>query len=254
MKLLVITLARNEEKIIPYFIHHYKNIADEIVLVDHESTDNTVDIAKNISLKLNIPLSVFKLKNEGYDEILLKQFKENFYKYFRKNFDVVLVCDTDEFWHHKDGTREAILKCYANKPFVIKPEAYQMVSDNFINYSGVGLTELVKKGARDPVFDKPLCFSINLNIVGCMGMHYADLYDENNKIINQISDSGIKLLHYKLLGSDYRIERIRNVTNNLNDVQRKLMTVGIGSQFECNEKNLKEDYDKWKSKSHDIEI
>lgn len=250
MKLLVMTLARNEEKIIPYFIHHYKDIADRIILVDHESTDNTVKIAQETSQKLKVPVSIFTLKNDGYDDILLKQFKENFYKNFRNDFDVVLICDTDEFWHHKDGTRNAILKCYENKPFVIKPNGYQMVSKDFPQYDGNKLIDKVNEGARDTGFDKSLCFSISLNLNGQLGMHNVTFNDKFNLII----DSDIKLLHYKFLGIDHRIERIRNSANNLSETGKLMLSNGIAVQFKASNEQLINEFNNWYDKKQKIDI
>ena len=72
MKVLVTTLVRNEERIIPYFIHHYSDIADKIVLVDHESDDATVELAQERASSLNVDLDVYTLQNNGYDEVMLK--------------------------------------------------------------------------------------------------------------------------------------------------------------------------------------
>jgi glycosyltransferase involved in cell wall biosynthesis len=250
MKLLVITLARNEEKIIPYFIHHYKDIADHIILVDHESTDNTVKIAQETSEKLKASVSIFTLKNDGYDDILLKQFKENFYKNFRDNFDVILICDTDEFWHHKDGTRNAILKCYEKKPFVIQPNGYHMISDDFPEYDGIKLTDKINEGARAEGFDKCLCFSTSLNLNGQYGMHYVNFFENHNLI----KDSNIKLLHYKFLGLKHRIERIRNSKNNLSNIGEQMLSNGIAAQLGSTDEQLEQEFNNWYDKKQKIDI
>jgi len=69
MKILVTTLARNEENIIPYFVHHYFDIADKIIIVDHQSTDNTIHEAlktyNGLVLKYGqkCELEILKMKN-----------------------------------------------------------------------------------------------------------------------------------------------------------------------------------------------
>lgn len=255
MKLLVTTMVRNEEKIIPYFIHHYKDIADLILMVDHESTDNTVKIAKETADKLKVKLDVISLKNEGYDDTLLKNAKEGLYKNFRSQFDVVIIADADEFWHNKDGTRLMIQEYWNIKKdnLVIKPFGYQMIHDSFPVYEDKPMIELIRKGSEDKGFDKPLCFSTSLDLHGMMGMHVAYHYDQKGRVVNPML-TDFKLLHYKFLGLEHRIERVKNSANNLSQHGKDLLAKGIAIQFECNETNLTNEFEHWKTKAVDVDI
>lgn len=60
--LSVVINTLNEEKILPRAISSVKKIADEIIVVDTESTDRTVEVAKKLGAK------VFHHKNPGYVE------------------------------------------------------------------------------------------------------------------------------------------------------------------------------------------
>lgn len=255
MKLAVVTFCRNEEKIIPYFIHHYSTIADLIILLDHQSTDNTIKVAVETAKKLNVKIHVESIPNNGYDDILLKDIKEKSYKPLRNiGFDVAIVCDADEFWFHSDGTREVIKTLFSQRlhNLVIQPEGYQMVSSSFPEYSGVPLTSLVKDGSPDQGFDKPLCFHTSIDLHGMMGMHKAYHYINGYPVL-PIRGSGMKLLHYKFLGLEHRIERIKNSANNLSPAGKELLAKGIGIQFECNETNLTNEFNSWKEKAKPVE-
>jgi len=48
----VVIITKNEEKRIAYCINSVKNWADEIIVVDDESTDRTVEIAKSLGAKV----------------------------------------------------------------------------------------------------------------------------------------------------------------------------------------------------------
>ena len=245
MKIVAITLARNEEKIIPYFIHHYSDIVDRIVLLDHESTDNTVDVAKKVASEKGIPLDVITVNNTGYDDVFLKQIKENAYKMYRgKEYDVVIVVDSDELWHHPEGTRECIEEAYrdTNNRFVLKPQGYQMVSESFPAYSGDSLFEKVTEGVRDHNFDKLSCFSIDLNLVTSFGMHASQHFNESNQLVTPLEDRGILLLHCKFLGNEHFKERIRNSADNLSDVGHQLMDQGVAVQFRSTDEGIESHY------------
>lgn len=241
MKLLVITLARNEEKIIPYFIHHYKDIADEIIVIDNGSSDNTIPLINKFCNDFKVKHRIFTLPNQKFDEHLALQIRSNFYKNFRNEFDVVIVCDCDEFWHHKNGTRSEIESLNKTKaPLVIKPKGYQMVHESFPEYKGKSIIEDIKYGARDIWFDKPVCFSINLNIIGTYGMHQANFEQKHNLI----TDSDFKLLHFKFMGIEHRIERIKNYFNNLSDLGKKMLESGINNQLRDSEEQLTSEFKK----------
>lgn len=240
MKIVVVTLARNEEKIIPYFINHYAKIADKIVVFDHESTDKTVDIARQTASDLSVELEILTHKNNGYDEYMLSHFKENAYKLF-PSYDVALVVDADEFFYHPDGTRQQLEKL--NHNFVVKPQGYQMVSESFPRYTGVSLTELVKDGFRDAPFDKKCAFSSNLVLKISMGMHESAHFDGVDLVPPQ-SDLGFMLLHYKLLGEDHRAERIKSAFDNITEAGLELAKNGISVQLTRDRDNLKQDFDR----------
>ena len=46
MKISLISLCRNEAPLVPYYIDHYENIVDEIIVFDNESTDGCDELLK----------------------------------------------------------------------------------------------------------------------------------------------------------------------------------------------------------------
>jgi glycosyltransferase involved in cell wall biosynthesis len=45
MKIKLVTVCKDEERIMPFFINHYEPWVDEILIVDGHSTDKSVEIA-----------------------------------------------------------------------------------------------------------------------------------------------------------------------------------------------------------------
>lgn len=46
VKITVITVARDEERMIPFFLRHYQDWVDEILVYDHQSTDRTRELVE----------------------------------------------------------------------------------------------------------------------------------------------------------------------------------------------------------------
>tara|TARA_R100001509_G_C4821443_1_gene199972 strand:- start:57 stop:824 length:768 start_codon:yes stop_codon:yes gene_type:complete len=243
MKVLVTTLVRNEERIIPYFIHHYSDIADKIVLVDHESNDATVELAQERASSLNVDLDVYTLQNNGYDEVMLKNVKEGVYRKYREDFDVIIVVDADEFLHHPDGTRANIDRIFhENKQFVVKPKGYQMVSKKLPEYSGVKLTELIDEGVFSEGFSKKCCFTSDLNLSIAYGMHISEHFDSCNNKVAPLEGTGFMMLHYKYVELQHRIDSITKTRENLSDVGKQMLLHGINKQFLASDEDLIDDF------------
>lgn len=243
MKVLVTTLARNEEKIIPYFIHHYSDIADKIVLIDHESTDKTVEVAKKVAEDTGVSLDVFTMRNDGYDEVMLKNVKENAYKSYRGEFDVVVVADADEFYHHPEGFRETLEGLLVkHKSFVIKPTGYQMVSKELPEYVGKKLTDIITEGVFSEGFSKKGCFTSDLSLSIAYGMHISEHFDSSNNKVAPLEDTGFMMLHYKYVELQHRIDSITKTRENLSDVGKQMLLHGINKQFLASDEDLIDDF------------
>lgn len=243
MKVVVTTLARNEERIIPYFIHHYAQIADVICLYDHESTDDTVKIATAVAEKVNVGLQVITIPNKGFDDELSRQVKENAYKPYRAADTIVMTVDADELFHHPDGTRK-VLECLHKEhgsSLAIKPKGYQLVSLQFPDYYGCPITEVVTEGVRDEGFDKAACFSSELSLSMGYGMHNSAHY-LNGETVPQLAETGMMLLHCKFLGAAHRVERNRASAANLSPFGKRLLDAGIGIQFRATDEQLEGEY------------
>lgn len=254
MKILVVTVCRNEERIIPYFIRHYAKIADTIILVDNHSTDNTLPLAIELSNKHNVQLGLVKTENKGFSESVKKNIFDNLYKApgIRENNDVVIVVDTDEFFYHPKGTRQEIEKLYNihGSKTVIKPHGYQMFSDTFPTDLETSIIQQVKTGYRHTGLDKACCFSTNVNLNAGFGMHVSWHFDNNNNELPEIEDQGFLLLHYKFLGFNHRFERVMSMKNNLSPLGSLELEYGINGQLNGTEKGLREEYEAVKNLSH----
>jgi hypothetical protein len=249
MKIAVITIARNEEKIIPFFIKHYSTIASHIFLINNESDDNMVFVAKTTAEQENVPLTVLDFVTGGFDEQWFTALKTNAYKTLAIDYDLVIQVDPDELIYHRSTPTKLFLTEKVKEGYqFFKPNGYQMSDLQFPEYTGIPMTELVKHGCFDAGFSKPVIFSPKQSLQASFGFHNAGLFDSNGKSITPYQDNNFLLLHYKFLGVDHRLERIKSQKNRLSDLGKTLVNNGIGGQLKSSESELLQEFNHYYSR------
>ena len=96
MTITVYTFLYNEEDILPYFLKHYSQFVDKIVVYNNMSTDNSIEILKNWK-DCEIEIREFDTNNQ-YDERTVVEFKNNCGK--EGDRDYVIVWDMEELLYH----------------------------------------------------------------------------------------------------------------------------------------------------------
>lgn len=224
MKINVITVTKNESRILPFFLDHYSKFCDSIMICDGHSTDNTAYIVKQYPKAKLVYLDDGKYLND----VSLLDIRNNYYKQFRDQYDWQIVCDVDEFLYHPNILE--VLQQFKNDGVTWpQVDGYEMVSEVFPTY-GISITDQVKKGIRDKsrypgairkriIFDPRKINNINYQ----MGCNYAmpdGIVKEDCNVIDNgdgeyaslgrfIQDAPIKLkmLHYKYLSYDHIINK-----------------------------------------------
>lgn len=241
--LTVATMARNEEKIMPYFIRHYADIVDQIVIIDNDSTDKTEEIAKNLCKDLGVKLHYLKLKTGGFNDAM----KLSIFKSIQQGeivpSDWYIIVDTDELIHDKSGDlKETLYKCYEDGYLYLKPTGYQMSEPEFPIYDGRKITDRCKMGCRDKGFDKPVVVHKSLTWHPLAGCHIAYGYSGVTPV-EPFTKHEVLMLHYKFMGFDHRLERVRHVRDRLDSQGKQLLNSGIGTHTIVADEVLKEEYD-----------
>jgi len=194
MKIHAHIVAWNEEKILPYTLDHYSSICERIFVYDNMSTDSSDEIYKKYP-----KVTVIKWNsNNEINEINYINIKSLGYRELSRDCDWVIVCDCDEFLYHPNLIEK--LKEYKGLGITVpKISGHDMVSENFPEYKGQKITDLIKIGSD--IYDvmcKNIIFDPKLNVRFGIGAHsfYVDnaVYSDSREI---------KLLHYKFLGESY---------------------------------------------------
>ena len=202
MDLVLHTVCFNEEKMLPYFLNHYSNQVKKIRIYDNQSTDRSVEIASSYS---NVEVLSFDTQGK-LSELTLMHLRNEAWK--EETCDYMIVCDVDEFLYPSD-----IHNFLLNHPEVdvFQPQGYDMVCDDFPSYDGRSLTDIVRWGCPAENYSKMVCFKPErlININYGPGSHLAAPTGHDDLNIYKAGQglSDMKLLHFKNLGFEYRLQR-----------------------------------------------
>ncbi len=212
MKLIVIAVCRNEEKILPWFLRYYDRLADEIHIHDNSSTDRSREIIQSH------PKTKLLTYDTGgkIDDGLHCRIKNEYYKGL--DGDWYIIVDMDEFVWVNDlrGFLDHSLSIGINAPSTI---GWEMVGDGWPSDDGKSqLTDHVKFGISDLSYSKYAVVHKSIAEINYLpGAHYCIPV---NAFTNE-HDRRIKILHYKYVDVDTRLAKVRHNLANLSDYNRK---------------------------------
>lgn len=240
MNMICITIAWNEEELLPVFLNHYDKFCSKIIVYDNESDDRTAEICDKHPLVERV---VYKTNGEIRDDVYL-DIKNTAWKKYR-DYDWVCILDMDEFVYHPD--LESLLKlCKLRGISIPQTTGYSMWSDNMPN-TETPIWKQITKGIRDtwydktPIFDPKLLTDINYK----HGCHAC--FPSGHIVYDKFPD--LKLLHCKNIGGIVRLENRRKLYEaRLSDVN-KLHKWGHNYELPC---RIKEEWEKHMYYSHDI--
>ncbi len=203
VKITVITIARNEQVLMPFFLRHY-SFADEVLVYDNHSTDHTVDI-----VRAHKKSRVISLDTEGElrDSILLA-LKNQIYRVLPGKWFIIV--DVDEFVWHRDGIRSYLEMCEKGGVTLPQVRGYDMVSASPpVDDGKNSLPEIIPTGVENHLYNKRVLVHRDVEINYRPGCH--ECWPKGRATTwPQVE---VKLLHYKWLGERYVIEKASEKEN-----------------------------------------
>jgi glycosyltransferase involved in cell wall biosynthesis len=197
LKVDVYTITYNEGKLLPYFLRHYETFADRIFAWDDGSDDGTVDILKSHPKVTILPHHIGRLDDLYFVRYLWPQYRI----YSRGSADWVICAESDEFVYHEDilwklgelGKR-GFYRVFCN--------GYEMFHNRFPATNGQIYDE-ARFGLFSEKFSKPIVFSPSCDMKWKPGRHHCSREKKS------VRDTGIIILHYRLLGYDFYMDKMR---------------------------------------------
>lgn len=243
MVIHVYAVCYNEEVILPYFLRHYSAIAEQIVIFDNMSTDNSISIIKKFPKAEIIPYdSGGELRGD-----ILGSIRNNAWKKSRGLADWVAVVDADEFLWHKNLINY-LKACKKNHITIPVPEGFDMVSDSPPSSDGMIFDE-IRSGVYNPLFCKFSVFNPNLvrEINYQPGCHQAH---PSGKVVFD-RNKGLKLLHYRFLGLEYVLKRHSACRERVSEYNKKR---GLSFHYTRDPGQVAEGFLKKKSEARELEF
>lgn len=196
----VYAVCYNEEILMPYFLRHYGSFADQIFVFDNHSTDKTIVIVDSFPKATRIPFDT----GDTFDDMTHIAIKNLEYKKRSRGIaDWVVVVDSDEFVYHPNII--SVLQNYKNLGVTLpKVSGFDMVSSALPSTSGQIYDE-IKDGVFHPGYSKGAVFDPSIDINYEPGAHRC--HPAGNIKESRVSE--IKLLHYRFLGADFFVRRMR---------------------------------------------
>lgn len=207
-------LCFNEQKMIRHTLNYYSKICSKIIIIDNQSTDNSLEFAKGYE---QVELRYLDSGNE-FVEDKLRETRNNCWK--GSTADYVIVCDMDEFLYDENLMEKLILAKQKNivMPMIV---GYNMMSDDFPSDYNSLITTQVKHGKRSNWFDKNIIFDpkkvkeINFS----PGSHQCEPIFYEDTITDELLE--LKLLHYKYLGREYLYKKHEGYVNRMSNISRE---------------------------------
>lgn len=200
MNITLYTVLYNEQEILPYFLKHYSQYVNKIVVYNNNSTDRSIQILNDWK-ECEIEIRECNTNNQ-YDEQSIIDLKNNCWK--DDDSDYVIVCDVDELLYHPN-----LIEFIKKQPFTdyFTPQGFHMIGEEIPTDYTKQIYDIIKVGTRDDQYDKNVLFK-RKSIVETNyspGCHASRFKGESNLL--NYSGEELKLLHYKWLSFEYVYEK-----------------------------------------------
>jgi FkbM family methyltransferase len=237
------SLSWNEEKILPFYLEHYSDFVNQIIIYDNQSTDNSINTLKEYE-KTKIKIIKYDTNNK-IDDFNYLAIKNNCWK--DNPCEYVIICDVDELLY----TENILQYLIKNSEYdILRPMGYEMISKSFPEL-GKKITEQVYRGVFTNGFCKSVIFKPNMlsEIDYTPGAHSHNAIGYNLKIKD--FDDELKLLHNKHLSLDYVLNRYDNLKNRLSDLN---IRTGAGNHYFNNSEIIGKKYNELLNDSNVVVI
>lgn len=223
----VYALCYNESRLLPHFLRHYKQ-ADRIIILDNESTDNSIDIIKSFNREYRI------FKTEGcFNDIIHKDIKNSIWKGSKDIADFVIIQDLDEFIHFPEFPYDLKRGFYnlklLNTNYVYCKGFEMCCSDDlFDSIKDNNIINHICNGYEASNYNK--CLIINPNTI--LETNYKEGSHELHPIpYSEPTNYNILLLHYKHMGVNWELNRRIELKNKILKTKNMISNYNFGFEY-----------------------
>ena len=231
MKIISFTMVNNESEIIESFIRYNYNFVDEMVIIDNGCTDSTIKIIRKL-IGEGFKITVYDESLEAYNQYRLDN------KYLtkiknKKNPDIILPLDADEFLTGNTNPREVLEGLSLDRIYYITWRWYVMTKEDNILETFIPkkmqycLSKPAWNYSDGTVVTKaiiPVKYYSDMGLTLSMGHH--TVFGNDKVKITQLDN--LQLAHYRAISEEqliyktccYTIRDIATMENNFETAQR----------------------------------
>lgn len=216
-RILLITLCYNEEYLLHPFINYYQQYCDKLLFIDGGSTDNSKQIIESYEKCQYIRDEA----NDANESVFLK-IKNHLWKDYRNDYDYVIIVDVDEFLYYPTGIFGLIEDMEKSSCSIIQPNGFSMVE----RYRNVPVYDykfehkfVYTKGIEDNNYNKNCLF--NIKDIEDINFHPGAHFSTPTGNIRHFIHKDLKLLHYKYIGLEEFLERVKINRERLSEENKK---------------------------------
>lgn len=239
IKFNVYALCYNEETILPYFLHHYRQ-AENIFVFDNMSTDKSREIVEKAGR------NVYQFSTNGtFDDGVHKKLKDEMWCNSVGKVDYVIVQDMDEFVffpEFPDDIKAGLGKLKERGVNGGVCRGYEMCNvDGKLNEikESEPLFRHLYKGYPRTNYNKPLIFDPTVVEKTWFeaGQHdWHPVFKENVQPNISNKTGEVLLLHYKHLGYEYECEKRLNMAKRQSIGNR---VCGLSTEYSLSEEEIR---------------
>lgn len=243
MKTCLITLCYNEIDILPFVAQYWERIADKVVVYDNGSTDGSIEFLQSLPY-----VELRHFDSEGQNDLIQKTIKEDAYKEFKDEYDIIVICDMDECFYFKDfdvvcqrmideGYNVVVVPNYGlceeskpqfNEKYLLHEQCHMFYKQKLNHMNGYG--ELSKLS----IFNTKVTDKVSMSV----GQHFV--YTLPNERV-MFSKNGFCLHIDKGFGCSYKFKIRQKMNENLSNLNKQYrMCIEYGKSYEELEKEYVE--------------
>ncbi|WP_405287728.1 glycosyltransferase family 2 protein [Methanobrevibacter sp.] len=209
MKIVSISMVKNESDIIESFVRYNLNIVDQMIILDNCSSDETPHIINKL-IKEGLPIvlikdtDIFYAQNIKTTKLLHKAVKEY-------EADIVCLLDVDEFIisHNEQNPRKILESIDSSKYHLIKWRTYVPTAndsdDKFIPQRITYIRDETLETYYKVIVPKEIVLKYNVDV--SMGNHDLLINGKNNKKLKEYNHD-LNIAHFPLRSKEQCMSKI----------------------------------------------
>jgi hypothetical protein len=256
----VYTFNWNERPLVPFFLRHWSQVAEKIVVLDHHSDDGSAELLSAAGCTIRpygTPGRYVIGEQDAARQDCWHEARGEVRGEDRASAPApapptwVAVVDFDEFLWHPDGLGAFLERATASGAIVCRPAGFEMMSETFPVDDGRPLTAQVRRGFRHFMYCKPCLFRPDrvASMRFASGAHGANPVDADGQPIPIADTPDLKLLHYRRLSFDHYLSRSRAQLARLDPDE---LAAGRGFHLAESEEHLRRVWDELNAQAVDV--